>query len=93
MVTDIMDFATRYVYESCDKILVGTMITCECGFQLPRGTRFCTSCGKNVQQDAVKIQPNVPAVTVPAASMKQCICGAQIQKGQFMYIECGRRAE
>ncbi len=76
------------------------MVTCTCGNQVEKNARFCNVCGRDMQQNPVMMQPNVPpqamnnaAVNVAPKAMKQCICGAQVPEGQFMCMECGRKIE
>lgn len=57
---------------------------CSCGNVLSAKDRFCSNCGKALfQMEEPSGQDN--------SDYKECICGAKVQEGAFMCMECGRK--
>ncbi len=72
---------------NCGEMVQRDEIICICGKELEKDSKFCRACGKSVEE-ILKIQEENRR-----PPMKECICGAMIPAGQFMCLECGRKAE
>ncbi len=69
---------------NCGKQAVREGILCSCGNVVGKDMQFCPNCGKSVKDLGQEGQKQ---------NYKECICGAKVEEGQFMCMECGRKVE
>ena len=73
----------------CGTPVKSDSIICHCGETVMRTDKFCPGCGTSVE-DLLEEEKRAVLLTNEAET-KTCICGAKVEAGQFMCMECGRK--
>lgn len=73
----------------CGTPVQSGFITCRCGENISRTDKFCPVCGTSVEE--LLEEEKKAALPPNEAEAKTCICGAKVEPGQFMCMECGRK--
>ena len=58
---------------------------CGCGWEIIKGSQFCTSCGKKLETINTKLESNLEMLK----GEKSCECGEEIIKGAKFCASCG----
>lgn len=73
----------------CGTAVKGDSLVCRCGETVLRTDKFCPGCGTSVGE----LLEEEKKASLPAkeTEFRSCICGARVEPGQFMCMECGRK--
>ena len=87
-----IDACLQNIETAKDKILdVKNIVICpKCGTQVPKGTKFCSSCGEKLPEEVRVEEAPVEGEVVE----KKCIeCGQAIADGTVFCPNCGKKQE
>ncbi len=73
----------------CGTAVKSDSLVCRCGETVLRTDKFCPGCGTSVKE----LLEDEKKASLPAkeTESRNCICGARVEPGQFMCMECGRK--